>query len=100
MSASSSIVIRPARPEEAAIARRLAYLDSTRPLRGDVVIAFVDDRPVAAASLASGRVVADPFERTADVVELLREYAAGLRSARAERHRKRAGRRPRLGFAY
>ena len=100
MSASPSIVIRPARPEEAAIARRLAYLDSTRPLRGDVVIAFADGRPVAAASLSSDRVVADPFERTADVVGLLREYVAGLRSARAERHRRRRPLRPRLGFAY
>jgi hypothetical protein len=95
-----TVVMRPARPEEAGTVRRLAYLDSSRPLHGEVVVALVDDRPVAAVSLSSGRVVADPFERTADAVELLREYADGLRSARSDAHRRRRSARPRLGLAY
>jgi hypothetical protein len=97
---SPTIVMRPARPEEAAAVRRLAFLDSTRPLRGEVVVALVDDRPVAAVSLSTGRIVADPFERTDDIVELLREYADGLRSARATAHRRRRSPRLRVGLAY
>jgi hypothetical protein len=97
---NSSLVMRPMRPAEAAAVRRLAYLDSSRPLRGDVLVALVDDRPVAAASLSDGRVVADPFERTDDIVELLREYADGLRSARATAHRRRRSPRLRVGLAY
>jgi hypothetical protein len=73
---SSTIVIRTPRPEEAFAVRRLAYLDSQRPLRGDVVVAQVDGELLAAVSLSDGRVVADPFTHTADVVELLRMRAA------------------------
>jgi len=68
---SPTIVIRPAHTDDAFAVRRLAYLDSQRPLRGDALIALADDVPVAAISLADGRVVADPFRPTADVVELL-----------------------------
>ena len=67
-----TIVIRSPRSDEAFAVRRLAYLDSRRPLRGEVLVALVDDEPLAAISLADGAVVADPFRRTADVVELLR----------------------------
>jgi hypothetical protein len=45
-----TVVMRSPRPDEAAAVRSLAYLDSTRPLRGDVVAAFVLDRPVARRS--------------------------------------------------
>ena len=69
---TSTIEIRPARPTEAFAVRRLAYLDSQRPLRGDVLVATADDIPVAAVSLSDGRVVADPFRPTADIVDLLR----------------------------
>ena len=69
---TSTIEIRPARPTEAFAVRRLAYLDSQRPLRGDVLVALADDVPVAAVSLTDGRIVADPFRPTADVVDLLR----------------------------
>ena len=73
-----TIVIRSAHPDEAYAVRRLAYLDSRRPLDGDVLVAFVDGEPVAALALADGSVVANPFRHTADVVELLR-----LRARRA-----------------
>src|SRR3954452_14985577 len=96
---SPIIVMRPARPDEAAAVRRLAFLDSTRPLRGEVVVALVDDRPGDAVSLSTGRAVADPFAPPAEVVELLREFAAGLRSARAATHRRRRSPRLRVGFA-
>ena len=73
---SSTIVIRTPRPEESFAVRRLAYLDSQRPLRGDVLVAEVDDELLAAISLTDGRIAADPFMHTADVVELLRMRAA------------------------
>lgn len=73
-----TIAIRSAAADEAADVRRLAYLDSQRPLRGDVLVAFEDADPVAAISLADGRVVADPFRRTASPVELLRLRVARL----------------------
>lgn len=62
---------------------RLAALDSAAPLAGDVLIAEVGGTPIAAISLADGRVVADPFERTADIVELLRMRAKQLRAPAA-----------------
>src|SRR3954454_11872062 len=67
-----TIVIRRPHPDEAYAVRRLAYLDSRRPLSGDLLVPFVDGEPLAALALADGSVVADPFRRTADVVELLR----------------------------
>ena len=72
------MVLRAARPNDESDLRRLAALDSARPLRGTALVAEVDGRPVAALDLNDGRVVADPFERTADVVELLRVRAARL----------------------
>ena len=90
-----TIVIRSPRTDEAFAVRRLAYLDSRRPLRGDVLVAFVDGEPLAAISLADGTVVADPFRLTADIVELLR-LRAQLRDAGPSSLRRAGGLRPRL----
>jgi hypothetical protein len=83
MTSAPTIAIRPAALDEAADVRRLAYLDSQRPLRGDVLVAVENGDAVAAISLADGRVAADPFRRTADIVELLRLRAASLDASRA-----------------
>ena len=83
MTSSPTIAIRPAAADEAADVRRLAYLDSQRPLRGEVLLALQDAIPVAAVSLEDGRVVADPFRKTADLVELLRMRAESLETSRA-----------------
>src|SRR4051794_41228177 len=69
------------RPADEAALRRLAAMDSARPLRGRALVAEVEGRPVAALSLTDGRVVADPFQRTADVVELLRVRADRIDTA-------------------
>jgi len=92
---SHTIIIRSPRIEEAFAVRRLAYLDSRRPLQGEVLVAFVDDEPLAAISLADGAVVADPFRRTADVVELLR-LRAQLNDGGTSSLRRAGGLRPRL----
>ena len=83
MTSTPTIAIRPAAADEAAAVRRLAYLDSQRPLRGEVLLALQDAIPVAAVSLADGRVVADPFRKTADLVEILRMRAESLTTSRA-----------------
>ncbi|MBI5106938.1 MAG: hypothetical protein HZB46_18480 [Solirubrobacterales bacterium] len=69
----STLVLRPATPEDATALRRLAALDSQRPIAGPSLVAEVDGgRLVAAIAQASGRVVADPFLPTAEAAELLR----------------------------
>ena len=74
-----ALKIRPADPiDEAAIAR-LAQLDSTEAPAGEVLVAESGDELVAALPVDGGRPVADPFRRTAEVVELLRLRARQLR---------------------
>jgi len=76
---TSSYQFRPAGDADRHALVRLAALDDAEPVTGDVVMAFADGHAVAAMSTADGRVVADPFRRTADAVELMRHYA-GRRS--------------------
>ncbi len=78
---TSTIALRPAAADEDHVLRRLSELDSARPLRRPAVLAVVDGEPVAAISLSDGQIVADPFTRTEDVVELLRTRVATLRAA-------------------
>lgn len=77
----NEMVLRADRPTDESTLRRLAALDSARPLKGRAIVAEVEGRPVAAIGLTDNRVVADPFERTAEVIELLRLRAAGIRAA-------------------
>jgi hypothetical protein len=65
------LTIRVAAPEDAGVLRRLAALDSAPPLTGRVLLAESEDAAVAAISVASGRVTADPFQHSADAVALL-----------------------------
>jgi hypothetical protein len=66
------LMIRMATPHDADALRRLAALDSARPLRGPVLLAESDGAPVAAVSLHSGAVIADPFQRSAGAARMLR----------------------------
>jgi hypothetical protein len=68
-----SLTIRVAEPRDDATLRRLAGLDSTRPLNGRVLLAESDGAPVAAVSLATGAVTADPFQYTDAAVGMLRQ---------------------------
>jgi hypothetical protein len=76
MFAANSYVIR-----HVTGAERLAELDSQRPLTGPALLGEIDGRPAAAISLDDGRVVADPFQHTAQLVALLRMRAQGLHAA-------------------
>lgn len=80
---TSPVVLRMARESDTPAVRRLARLDSALPLGGDILLAIRDERIAAAISLHSGRVVADPFQPTADLVALLRARVAVLQEARA-----------------
>jgi hypothetical protein len=73
---ADAVTIRPAYPDDATVLERLAALDSRRALRGPVLLAERDGRPVAALALDDGRIAADPFAPTADLVALLRVHAA------------------------
>jgi hypothetical protein len=72
MTNQHSLTIRVAEPRDDATLRRLAGLDSARPLTGRILLAESDDAPVAAVSLATGAVTADPFRHTDGAVHMLR----------------------------
>jgi hypothetical protein len=65
--------------------RRLAALDDAPELAGPVLLALVDGKPVAALALDDGRVVADPFVRSAHAVSLLRLRAAHVSGVSSRR---------------
>ena len=74
----ASIAVRPATANDREALERLAALDSTEPPRGSTLVGELLQRPVAALSLSDGRVIADPFVATADIVALLRLRARQL----------------------
>jgi|SRR5215203_5282077 len=75
-----AVLIRPAAETDAGTLKRLAQLDSSSVLDGDVLLAEVDGRVLAALRVDDRVYVADPFARTSDLVDLL--------AARADRIRK------------
>jgi len=86
----SPVVVRPALSVDRPELQRLAALDSARAPDGDVLLAFEGGELRAALSVQTGAAVADPFRRTAHLVELLRT------AARPATSRRRLPRLPRL----
>jgi hypothetical protein len=86
-----SLTMRYAVAEDADALRRLAQLDSARPLHGTVLVAEVAGEPWAAISLDDFHAVADPFRPSGELVWLLVERARDLERA----ERDRSGRRRR-----
>jgi hypothetical protein len=76
---SSSVSIRMERDGDRPNVARLAALDSARMPAGPLLMAEVDGRAVAALSLTTDAAVADPFERTAEIVALLQLHASQTR---------------------
>jgi hypothetical protein len=93
-SSPAPITIRRATDDDVRALDRLARLDSQRLPAGPHLLALEDDRPVAAISLSSGRVVANPFATTDSTLELLRERAGHL----AGEPSRDVGRRNALGL--
>jgi hypothetical protein len=72
------LTIRMERTEDERSVIRLAQLDSAWPPAGPRLLVVAAGRPLAAISLESGRVIADPFVPSGPLVELLRARAAQL----------------------
>lgn len=79
----SALVIRLAVVADEPRLRRLAQMDSARPLSGQTLIAEQGGSVVAALSLADGAAIADPFVASADAVAMLRVRAAQLSKSTA-----------------
>jgi len=78
-----SLTVRRAGAQDGAQLLRLAALDSADVPSGDVLVAESAGQLYAALSLADGQAVADPFEHTAQMVELLRLRADQIGQASA-----------------
>ena len=68
----NAITVRPYLPDDRRSLERLALLDDRRVPAQPLMLAEVDGRLVAALSERTGEAVADPFEPTAHLVEMLR----------------------------
>ena len=81
---ADAFVIRPATERDAAVLRKLAALDETRPLTGRILIGELAGRPAAAVSLKTGAVISDPFERTDALRMHLRMRASAVNALTRE----------------
>ena len=75
MTATAEILIRNAYPDDSADLERLALIDSHRRLTGRVLVAEVAGEVHAALEVETGASIANPFEPTAHLVELLSVHA-------------------------
>ena len=85
---SEPVGIRHALAADRAALERLAGLDSADVLTGEVLIAEVHGEARAAIEIAGGATVADPFRRTAHLVELLRSRAQQERAVEGREQRR------------
>ena len=79
--AMADVAIRLAGKDDIAAIHELEQLDSRSLTDGARLVATLDGIPVAALAVADDSVVADPFEMTQPVVDLLRVRARQLRIA-------------------
>jgi len=97
------VTIRLAGAEDESAIARVADRDSRSSPPTPRLLAERDGTVVAAISLRTGELVADPFVRTAELVELLRCHLAGVRLAdereRANPNRGRVAGRLDLGLS-
>jgi hypothetical protein len=73
--------IRRATEADEGALRRLAELDSRPALSGPALIGEMGGAPAAAVSLIDGRVIADPFQRTAVLTQILHMRFDALRAS-------------------
>jgi hypothetical protein len=91
-SSDERLVLRRAAAEDELALARLARLDSAPRPSGEMLVAEIDGRILAAVPFTGGRAIADPFHATADLVELLQARVELISPQRAR------VRRPRLRF--
>jgi hypothetical protein len=75
MTSSANLTLRHANAADDDALVRLAALDSSRVPSGELLVGELDGTLVAALSVDTGAVIADPFEHTAAIVESLRLQA-------------------------
>ena len=88
-----NITVRRSTSGDVSALARLAALDSASPPRGPALIAEADTRMLAALPIGAGRPIADPFEPTAALVQLLELRRSQMAAADREtptRHGLRA----------
>ena len=98
---AAGVTIRDATADDHRALERLAQLDSTPLPTGPIVLAEVNGELRAAYSLDERRVVADPFHRTVELVDLLLLRANHIDGTKRERRRRSAVPQPpglRLGL--
>jgi hypothetical protein len=78
---SESITIRRSTADDREAIRRVAELDSGTAPKGESMLAVVSGEIRAVLPIAGGRALADPFHRTAELVDLLRVSVGGRRRA-------------------
>jgi hypothetical protein len=89
----STVTIRSSYPDDEAAIVRLAALDSAAVPAWPFLLAEVEGELRAALSLSSGRAIADPFEQTVRIVEMLRTYAGPVLRDERPTHARTRGRR-------
>jgi hypothetical protein len=77
---ANSYALRPATEADEPALRRLAELDSQRPLDGPALIGEIRGLPAAAVSLTDGRVIADPSKTTLQLRQILHVRFNGFRA--------------------
>ncbi len=79
---SAEITIRAARAEDMGDVARVAGRDTEELPAGPLLVAKVSDDVRAAISLSDGTIIADPFHRTTELVEMLKIRAGSVSRAR------------------
>jgi hypothetical protein len=82
MTSTAALTIRHATASDEAGLTLLAALDSSRVPSGELLVAELDGRLVAALSVDTGAAIADPFEHTAAIVDSMRAQARESRAPR------------------
>jgi hypothetical protein len=82
MTSTAALTIRHANASDEAGLTLLAALDSSRLPSGELLVAELDGRLVAALSIDTGAAIADPFEHTAAIVDSMRAQARESRAPR------------------
>jgi hypothetical protein len=97
MRGDGTMIIRRTTPGDVDALRRLAALDSKRPIESDALVAEVDGELLAAVSLTGDEAIADPFRHTADLVAMLEMRADQLAAPPAPSRSLRARLLPQRG---
>ena len=87
---TEAVLMRRATADDTARIRTLARLDDRRMPAGPFLVAELRGEIVAARSLATGSVIADPFRLTNDIVAMLRLRASQVSELDVRRGRRAA----------